>query len=81
MVMLTNWPPEQITKLAKYSQDSDFHSSSFDSSFVFFLNWVCTHLYLCQGTFVEVGKQLLGIFLQCLGPRDGTQSSGLTAYS
>lgn len=79
MVKLTNWPPEQVTKLAKYSQDSDFRSSSFDS--VFFLNWVCTHLYLCQGIFVEARKQLLGIFLQCLGPRDGTQSSGLTASS
>lgn len=37
MVTLTNWPPEQVTKLAKYSQDSNFHSSSFDSSFCLFL--------------------------------------------
>lgn len=37
MVKLTNWPPEQVTKLAKYSQDSDFRTSSFDSSFCLFL--------------------------------------------
>lgn len=35
MVKLTKWPPEQVTKLAKYFQDPDF--LFFDSSFCLFL--------------------------------------------